>query len=251
MPTNAEDAGYRLYYWPMIQGRGEFVRLVLEDAGAAYTDVARLPEEEGGGIPSVRAFLERDDLGTPVFAPPILQHGELYLSQTPAICAYLGERHGLAPDGDAKWRARHLQHTITDFVMEAHDTHHPIANSLIYEDQQAEALKRTAAFRSERVTKYFGYFERTLRLNTDAGGEWLVGADCSHADLSLFQVVAGLEYAFPRRIAALRDDYPKIFALHDRVAERPNIAAYIASERRIPFNKLGIFRHYPELDEPA
>ena len=245
------DAEYRLYYWPDIQGRGEFVRLVLEDAGASYVDVARLPEDEGGGVPALMACLDRDDVGTPNLAPPILQQGDLYISQTAAICAYLGERHGLAPDGDARWQALHLQLTIADFVVEIHDTHHPIAGSLYYEEQEAEAQRRTSAFREERLPRFLGYFERVLSLNRAGDGRWLVGADCSYADLSLFQVMTGVEYAFPNALAALREDYPHLFALCDRVRKRPNIAAYLASERRIAFNELGIFRHYPELDAAA
>ncbi len=245
------DTEYRLYYWPGIQGRGEFVRLVLEDAGAPYVDVARLPDDEGGGMGALVGFLKRDDVGTPTFAPPILQHGDLYVSQTATICAYLGERHGLAPDGDARWQAQYLQLTLADFVAEIHDTHHPIAGSLYYDDQKAEAQRRTAAFRDERLPKFLGYFERVLTLNAAADGRWFVGADCSHADLSLFQVVAGLEYAFPNALGALRDGHPHVFALRDRVRKRPNVAAYLASERRIPFNEHGIFRHYPELDAPA
>lgn len=245
------DAEYRLYYWPGIQGRGEFVRLVLEDLRASYVDVARLPDDEGGGMRALAEFLERDDLGTPTFAPPILQHGDLYISQTATICAYLGERHGLASDYDARWQAQHLQLTLADFVAEIHDTHHPIAGSLYYDDQKVEAQRRTAAFLEERLPKFLGYFERVLTLNVTADGHWLVGADCSHADLSLFQVVAGLEYAFPKALGVLRDGHPNVFALHDRVRNRPNVAAYLASERRIPFNEHGVFRHYPELDAPA
>jgi glutathione S-transferase len=245
------DPEYRLYYWPEIQGRGEFVRLVLEDAGVSYLDVARLPDDEGEGMGALMAFLAQDDLGTPTFAPPILRHGDLCISQTATICAYLGERHGLAPDGNARWQAQHLQLTLADFVIEIHDTHHPIAGSLYYEDQKAEARRRAAVFREERLPKFLGYFERVLTLNAAAAGRWLVGADCSHADLSLFQVVTGLQYAFPNALDALRKRHPKVFALRDRVRERPNLAAYLASERRIPFNEQGIFRHYPELDAPA
>ena len=157
----------------------------------------------------------------------------------------------LAPDGDAGWQAQHLQLTLADFVVEIHDTHHPIAGMLFYEDQEAEALRRSAVFREQRLSRYLGYFERVLALNTDSGGRWLAGADCSHADLSLFQVIAGLEYAFPNTLGAVRGDCPKLFALHERVSERPNISAYLNSERRIPFNQDGIFRHYPELDPPA
>ena len=40
---------YELHYWPRIQGRGEFVRLALEQAGAEYVDVARGPKSSGGG----------------------------------------------------------------------------------------------------------------------------------------------------------------------------------------------------------
>ena len=245
------NAEYRLYYWPGIQGRGEFVRLVLEDAGAPYVDVARLPNDEGGGIAALMELIERDDVGTPTFAPPILQHGGLYVSQTAVICAYLGERHGLAPDGVGRWQAQHLQLTIADFVAEIHDTHHPIAGSLYYDDQKAEARRRSAVFREERLPKFLGYFERVLRMNAIGDGRWLIGADCSHADLSLFQVVVGLEYAFPNALGALRDGHPHVLALRDRVRERPNVAAYLASERRIPFNEHGIFRHYPVLDGPA
>ncbi len=176
---------------------------------------------------------------------------ELYISQTATICAYIGERHGLAPDGATRWQAQHLQLTLTDFVVEIHDTHHPIAGSLYYEDQMAEAQRRSAVFREERLPRFLGYFERVLSLNADSKGHWLVGANCSHADLSLFQVVTGLEYAFPNAVGTFRSDYPYVFTLRDRVRERPNIAAYLASDRRIPFNELGIFRHYPELDAPA
>ena len=245
------DADYRLYYWPEIQGRGEFVRLVLEDVEAPYLDIARLPERDAGGVRALTRVLGADDIGTPAFAPPILQHGDLYLSQTAIICSYLGERHGLSPEGDGRWQAQHLQVTLADLVTEIHDTHHPVSSSLYYDDQKVEAHRRAMAFRDERMPKFLGYLERVLTSNVTAEGRWLVGADCSHADLSLFQVVSGLEYAFPNALGALRDGHPNVFALRDRVSKRPNIAAYLASDRRIPFNEQGIFRHYPELDAEA
>ena len=245
-------ADYLFHYWPGIQGRGEFVRLVLEDAGAPYVDVARLPEAEGGGIPALLELLSRDDIGTPPFAPPILQHGNRFIGQTATICRYLGNRHGLAPPRDEdRWQAEHLQLTIADFVDEIHDVHHPIAGSLYYEDQAEEALRRAAAFREERLPKFLGYFERVLRQNTSASQQWLVGAHCTHVDLSVFQIVAGLAYAFPNALRAAEAVCPHVRALHDRVAARPNVSAYLASERRLPFNQHGVFRHYPELDAPA
>ena len=243
------EAEYQLYYWPQIQGRGEFVRLVLEEAGASYVDVARLTENEGGGMAALVEILVRNDIGTPAFAPPILQHGDLFVAQTATICRYVGTRHGLAPQRDEdRWRAEYLQLTIADFVDEIHDVHHPIAGALYYEDQKAEAFRRADSFREERLPKFLGYFGRVLEHNVSSHRQWLVGTDCTHVDLSLFQVIEGLTYAFPQALRAVENDHPEIVALHDRVAERPNIAAYLNSNRRIPFNQHGVFRHYPELD---
>ena len=240
---------YEFYYWPSIQGRGEFVRLALEEAGADYVDVARQP----GGEAVMMRLLEDEEIARPSFAPPFLKAGALLIGQTANILLYLGARHGLAPAAEAgRLWAHQLQLTIADLVDEAHDTHHPIAGSLYYEDQRTEALARAADFRRSRLPKYLGWFERVLARNAPKGGSGrgghLVGARVSYADLSLFQIVAGLRYAFPRAMAGLEPGHPRVAALHDRVAARPRIAAYLASDRRIPFNEQGIFRHYPELD---
>lgn len=231
---------YELYYWPSIPGRGEFVRLALEDAGIDYVDVARRPR----GVAAMEKLLESRSLRRPPFAPPFLRAGELVIAQTANILLFLGARHGLAPkDEAARLWVHQLQLTIADLVAEAHDTHHPIAASLYYEDQKREAKRRAAFFVSERMPKFLGYFERALGAN-----RWLAGARASYADLSLFQVVAGLRYAFPRAMARLERRHRPIGELHDRVAARPRIAAYLASERRLSFNEEGIFRNYPELD---
>ena len=244
-----EDAEYRLYYWPGIQGRGEFVRLVLEDADASYVDVARLPEDEGGGTHAISEILQRSDIGTPPFAPPILQHGDLLISQTATICLYVATRHGLAPERDEhRWQAEHLQLTIADFVSEIHDSHHPIAGALYYAEQKPEATRRAVVFREQRLPKFLDYFERVLEQNRVSNGPWLVGPECTYADLSLFQVIAGLRYAFPNALHVHEQSYPNVVALHDRVAARPNVGAYLDSDRRILFNQQGIFRHYLELD---
>ena len=244
-----EASTYRLYYWPGIQGRGEFVRLILEDAGASYVDIGRMPEEEGGGPRAIADLLQRNDIGTPPFAPPILQHGDLLISQTATICRYVGMRHGLSPERkQGRWQAEHLQITIADFVSEIHDIHHPISGALYYEEQKPEALRRTALFLKQRLPKFLDYFERVLDQNTSSNSKWLVGPDCTHVDLALFQVVAGLSYSLPNALLAAELAHPMVAALHNRVAERPRIAAYLSSDRRIPFNQDGIFRHYPELD---
>ena len=240
---------YELYYWPTIQGRGEFVRLTLEEGAAEYVDVARKPESEGGGRPAVQRLLEQTHDGRPPFAPPLLRAGKLLLSQTANILQYLGPRLGLAPKAQAaRLFAHQLQLTMADLLVEAHDTHHPIAKSLYYDEQKPESLRRAADFRALRLPKFLGYFERVLKGNP-AGDSHLVGDSLTYADLSLFQMMAGLDYAFPRTMSRMKSDYPRLVALHQRVAERPRIAAYLASERRIPFNERGVFRHYPELDE--
>jgi len=240
---------YELYYWGEIQGRGEYVRLALEEAGADYVDVARAP---GGTDKMMRLMAEK--AGTPSFAPPFLKAGKLTIGQTANILLYLGEKHGLAPKTEAGRLWTHqLQLTISDFVVEIHDTHHPIASGRYYEDQKPEAKARTADFLKSRAPKYLGYFERVLDGNRAGGngprgGKCLVGARLTYADLSLFQIVAGLRYAFPRAMTRLEKKYPKVVAVHDTVAARPKIRRYLPSDRRIPFNQMGIFRHYPELD---
>lgn len=237
---------YELFYWPEIPGRGEFVRLVLEEVGDPYVDVARRPRKEGGGIEAVLAFYEGRYAGHPVFAPPVLRHGELVLAQTAAICHLLGQRHGLAPEDEAGLaHALELQLTVADLVGEVHDTHHPISAALYYDDQKPEAKRRAAHFTGERLPRFLGYFERVLRHH---GGGFLLGRALSHADLSLFQALEGLAYAFPRAFARASAATPGVLALCERVRERPRIAAYLASERRMPFNQDGIFRRYPELD---
>jgi glutathione S-transferase len=233
---------YELYYWPTIQGRGEYVRLALEDAGADYADSARRGERGMAAMMKMMAARR----GTPPFAPPFLKAGQLMIGQTANILLYLGSRHGLAPKADAgRLWVHQLQLTVTDFVAEVHDTHHPIATSLYYEDQRVPAKKNTHEFWKARVPKYLGYFEQVL---DNSGGAYLTGRRICYADLSLFQIVEGLRYAFPRRMKAFERNIPGLVELHDRVAERPNIKAYLASERRIPFNEDGIFRRYKALD---
>jgi glutathione S-transferase len=243
---------YQLYYWPGIPGRGEFVRLALEEAGAQYIDVAHT----SGGMAEMMRILnaERGRPGDrvrrehPPFAPPFLQAGRRLIGQTANILLFLGPRHHLAPaTEEGRLWTHQLQLTITDFVAEVHDTHHPVASSLYYEDQKPEARRRAADFLQNRLPKFLGYFERVLALNP-RGSRFLVGARPTYADLSLFQVVAGLRYAFPRAAAKAERQHPKVAALHARIAERPRLAAYLASSRRIAFNEGGIFRHYPELE---
>jgi glutathione S-transferase len=240
---------YELYYWPTIQGRGEFIRLALEAAGVDYVDVARGKESDGLGVPAIVRLMNGEAMEQPPFAPPFLRAGDLLIGQTANILQYIGAHHGLTPDdeGGRLW-AHQLQLTIADLVDEAHDTHHPIAGGLYYEDQKPEAKRRAADFLKTRVPKYLGYFERVLQQNP-AGDRHLVGASLTTCDLSLFQIVAGLRYAFPRAMSGFAKDFPGVaHAVHDAVATHPRVAAYLASDRRIPFNELGIFRHYAELD---
>ena len=238
---------YELYYWPSIQGRGEFVRLALEEAGADYVDVSRR-SGRGMGVAAMERFLDDQKLSAAPHAPPFLKAGKLIIGQTANILLYLGPRHGLAPRNEAgRLWVNQLQLTIADFVTEIHDTHHPVASSLYYHQQKAEARRCSKYFRAERMPKFLGYFEQALS-GGGKGKRYLTGNTLSYADLSVFQLIAGLRYAFPKTMKKLAPDYPGLVGLHDRIAVRPNIAAYLASKRRIPFNQYGIFRYYPELE---
>ncbi len=236
---------YELYYWPGIQGRGEFVRLALEEAGAKYVDVARQPKR---GIPALMRFLDNLSVEHPPFAPPFLKAGKLVIAQTASILLFLGPHLRLVPKNEASrlW-AHQLQLTITDWVSEAHDVHHPISGGLYYEEQKREARRRSADFIDERLPKFLYYFERVLK-RSPKGWEYILGKGVSYVDLSLFQMIMGLRYAFPRAMARLERRCLQLVALHDRVSARPRIATYLSSKRRLPFNEEGIFRHYPELD---
>ena len=242
---------YELYYWDGLQGRGEFVRLALEEAGADYVDVARGSSQEGRGTSAMMAMLgSRTEPQIP-FAPPFLKDGDLIIPQVANILLYLAPKLGLAPDGEAQhYTANGLQLTIADMVAEAHDTHHPLATMLYYEDQKDAAKQRAADFIRNRIPKYLGYFERVLRQNP-AGDKHPVGDRLTYVDLSLFQLIEGLHYAFPRGMKTFTSHYPALAALRAAVARRPNIAKYLKSDRRIPFNTSGVFRHYPELDQDA
>jgi glutathione S-transferase len=235
---------YELYYWPTIQGRGEFVRLALEQGGADYVDVAR-------GEDGVKALMRGLKAGDhPSFAPPYLKDGAAVIGQTAAILFYLGPRLGLTPEDEVGRLWTHqVQLTLCDLVQEAHDTHHPVGGELYYEDQKPEALRRAGEFREARIPKYFGWLERLLEHGSGDG--WLAGPALSYADLSAFQVVEGLRYAFPRATAAAIAKAPRLAALVERVRALPRIKVYLASDRRIAFNRDGIFRAYPELDAPA
>jgi len=234
---------YELYYWPEIQGRGEFVRLALEEGGADYVDVAR---RRGYGMDAMQRLMNGPRARRAPFAPPFLKAGKLVIAQTALILHYLGPRLRLVPrrETDRLW-ALQLQLTIADLVKEIHDTHHPISSDLYYEDQRAAAKRYTREFWRHRIPKMLGYFEHVLE---QSGGPYVFGRSLSYVDLSLFQIVDGLRYAFPKRMGRFEKKVPRLVALHGRVAERPRIAAYLQSERRIPFNEWGIFRAYRALD---
>ena len=232
---------YELYYWPTIQGRGEFVRLALEAAGADYVDVSR--QDNGKAMMTLM-----ETAATPSFAPPFLRLGDRTVGQVAAILAWLGPQLGLSPNGDSDraW-LNQIQLTFADLVAEAHDTHHPVDLMAYYDDQKPEAARRSKAFREQRIGKFLRWAEQVLIANP-SGPDWLVGDHLTYADLSLFQVVEGLRYAFPKATEAVLNTTPHIVAVRDRVAALPRVSTYLKSDRRIPFNEDGIFRRYPELD---
>jgi glutathione S-transferase len=233
---------YQLFYWPEIQGRGEFVRLALEDAGAPYDDVAR----RKGGMDRMMAMMKGGRDKRPPFAPPFLKSGKLVIAQVANILFYLGPRLKLAPRDEAGRLWLHqLQLTVTDLVKEIHDVHHPVGAGLYYEDQKPEAKRYAEGFLDARAPKYLGYFETLLK---KSGGPFVLGRKISYVDLSLFQLIAGLRYAFPSAMKGIEKKVPRVVEVHDRVTARPRIESYLNSKRRIAFNEMGIFRHYPELD---
>jgi glutathione S-transferase len=243
---------FQLHYWPGIQGRGEFVRLALEAAGAPYVDVVRGDQSAGGGVAAMEPYLSARATARPPFACPFLVDGKQVIGQTAAILLYLGPRLRLAgaSEADRLW-AHQIQLTIADFIVEVHDIHHPLGSSLYYEDQKPESVRRAREFRKQRLPKFLGWFETVLQRNSRNDGRdvpHLVGARLSYADLSLFQVVEGLRYAMPKAAAKALKKTQRITALHEGVRSHKRIAAYLQSDRRLPFNEEGIFRHYPELD---
>jgi len=239
---------YTLYYWPGIQGRGEYVRLALEYAGAKYVDTALVPDSKGGGVPALEKYLRGRDVARPPFAPPFLQAGRLLIGQTANILLYLGQPLRLAPRDEAGRLWTHqLQLTIADFIVEIHDTHHPLGGGLYYEEQKAPAKARTKEFLANRLTKFLGYFERVIERNP-AGAAGMVGARLTYADLSMAQVIVGLEYAFPKAMRKAMPKHRRLRALTDHVFSRPRIARYLASRRRLAFNNDDLYRRYPGLD---
>lgn len=238
---------YELYYWPGIQGRGEFVRLALEEARADYIDIARLTGQNKG-MTAMMQFLENPGHYNPPFAPPFLKSGKQVIAQTANILHFLGPRLGLVPKTETKrlW-AHQLQLTIADLVSEIHDVHHPISGSLYYHQQKQEAKRKAGYFTRERMPKFLNYFEHILKSNP-GNNSYVLGRNLSYVDLSIFQIIAGLGYAFPERMKKLEPEFPALINLYNKVIQRQNIASYLNSERRIPFNNNGIFRHYPELD---
>jgi glutathione S-transferase len=228
---------YDLWYWTGIQGRGEFVRVPLEAAGIPYRDRAR----EDGDKALAKDMKARAPHAP--FAPPYLIVDGVAVAQVANILQLLGERHPLAPADPVERRWLHqVQLTLTDFVAEVHQVHHPVGIGLYYEDQKAEAARFAEEFRQDRMPKFLGWLEGAVR------GEWLMGEAWSYGDTSIFLIVDGLRYMFPRRMETLAPTIPALIRIHDAVVALPGVAAYLASDRRLPPNTDGIFRHYPELD---
>jgi glutathione S-transferase len=235
---------YELYYWPTIQGRGEFIRLALEEAGADYVDVARRAGKRG--VPAMMKLMQDRRLARPPYAPPFLKAGKTIVAQAANVLLYLGPRFKLAPRDEAgRLWAHQLQLTISDLVVEIHDTHHPVSGWLYFEEQRPAARRRSKDFWRYRVPKYLGYFERVLKNN---GGRFILGRRLTYVDLSLFQISEGLRYGFPKHMKRFERKIPSLVALHERVTKRPRSAAYLASPRRIPFSQWGIYRYFKELD---
>ncbi len=254
-PTSKDGAPYELLYWPGIPGRGEHIRLALEEAGAEYTDTAHIKD----GVKQVLALISPENLGVgnnvPACAPPILKHGDLIISQTSNILLYLGPKLGLVPksggsDDDALFRVNQLALTALDGLSnEVHDCHHPISSGLYYEDQKTESLRKSKAYVANRLPKFLAYFERVLQSQASGSGPWLYGGQLTYADLVLFQCLDGTKHQFPKAVKAMQESggYHRVFQLYRAVEERPRIKTYLESSRRQKYGN-GIYRYYEEID---
>tara|TARA_A100001391_G_scaffold7621_5_gene4898 strand:+ start:10017 stop:10736 length:720 start_codon:yes stop_codon:yes gene_type:complete len=236
---------YQLFYWPSIPGRGEFVRLFMEAAELEYEDVARTD----GADALVEDLHARggEEGGIRPFAPPYLVDDDVVIGQTALILLYLSDKEGLG-SGDlaTDLKLMQVQMDIADLVEEIHGSHHPIAPSLYYADQMDAAFEKAADLRATRIPKYLIHFDNALAAN---GGPFMLGDQWSHVDTSLFQLMEGLDYAFPNYMAQMQGTWANLEALQTAVPDIEGLAPYLASERRMEFNEDGLFRHYEELDE--
>jgi len=229
---------YQLWYWPDIPGRGEFVRLALEAAEIDYEDMAR----EHGAEALLEDIASRE--GIRPFAPPYLVDGDLCIGQTAHILGFLADRHDFGGGNlETDLPLIQLQLDISDMVAEIHAVHHPVSSALYYQEQMDPAYEAAQHFREHRLPKFLAHFEQALEEN---GGPFMLGDRWTHVDTSLFQLMEGLDYMFPNRMAAL--DYPRLELVRSAVMEIDGVEAYLSSDRRLEFNENGIFRYYPELD---
>lgn len=255
---------YTLLYHPGIPGRGEYIRLALEASNTPYTDLA---VEKKDGYAEVQQAcmnkgLESEAGNPPIFAPPALRivggrddGGTLVISQTPNILDYLGGRVGMAGDAgkeDEKYFVAEVALTALDLSNEVHDSHHPVAVALYYEDQKEESLRRAKDLRENRIPKFFSYFARTLKHNAEKSGQgrYLVSDRLTYADTTVWQVLDGLYFAFPKEMAARKEEeeFRELLGpFYDGVKEEKGIKEYLASGRRMEYS-MGLFRRYPELD---
>jgi len=242
----SQEEPWELYYWPTIPGRGEIIRLILEDRGVPYIDIGR--KQGGKAILDLLESPKDNSPFLPVRAPPAIKRGNLILFQSTNIALFLSKKYGLCPEGDLEYDANALALTIADLFDEAHNVHHPVSTSLYYEDQIEEAKKAAKSFIQTRLPKFLAYFEKVLKLNTHSNKQYCVGSGCSYVDLFLFQALCGLEYAFPYNYELTLNNYPLVKELKLRIYERPTLQNYLHSDRRLNDNEHGIFRYYEELD---
>lgn len=248
---------YKLLYHPGLPGRGEYIRLAFEATSTPYTDVSNTSQ---AGIGEVYGTLSPQSLGEglnpPKFAPPMLRVGgagpngsDLLISQTSNVLLYLGRKLGLSGESEAEgYWVNEVVLTGLDFCNDCHDTHHPIATGMFYEDQKDEALKKASDFRENRIPKFLGYFERVLRGNgARAQGKYLVGKGLTAADLVVWQVVDGVRYAFPKEMEARMKEFEGVWEFYESLKGESWLEEYLASERRLKYGD-GIFRYYKELD---
>ncbi|OAQ97745.1 hypothetical protein LLEC1_00415 [Akanthomyces lecanii] len=237
---------YELIYAPFAPGRGEHIRLLLEEAGVTYTDTTSLGWD--AALAANQELLKGRDGNPPYFAPPLFRHGDLIISQTSNILMYLGSKLGLAGStAEDAFRVNALACTALDGLSdEVHATHHPISGTLYYEDQKDESTRASKVWINVRLPKFLAYWESVL---ASKGGPWLMGETFTYADIVLSQCIDGVKYAFPKAMAHLdeKSEYRRVFGHWEQVRARPRIAKYLASDKRQKYDN-GIYRYCPDGD---
>ena len=202
---------YRLFYWEK-RGRGEQIRLLLNELGQEYEDVY---------VPMNEEFmkLKRQGPGTLYFGSvPMLEDGDFKLAQGPVIMNYLGRKHGLMP-ADLQPAAK-----TEAMVVGAEDMRMAYFRLLGDGREEKQAKFVGGAWNDRWLSAWSGLIE----LNGDTG--YLVGSTLTQADLAVWDA---LDAIITWIDGATFASFARVQKFYESIKARPAIASYLASDRRI------------------